>query len=403
MDLSSSPSVFSPDVSLRELLRDGTAPRVSLFAPIARPWNRAKENRLRMSGLLRDAQTALQERGLSEPDATQLLQPAVDFVADDTSWQNGEEGLALFVARDHFSAHRLPFRMPAGQMVDRRFHVRPLLRALHPDGPFFLLSLSLGGVRLFRGARYSIEEVALENVPTTLDDALQYDEHIRSVTFHTGTQQGGGGTPQRRGAMYHGQEDAGDKAYVKEGIIRFFQALDNEVRRLLGREPTPPPLVLAGTESLRGLYRKVNHWPHLTVTDVERHFVNGDASEVDVNRLRNEAWSIVEPLYARERDEARQRYRHLAASEKGTGSIHATIPAAHDGRVDTLFVAEDAVVWGDYEPATRTVEVNTDPTPSDVELLNAAVAWTLDANGTVFVVGAEAVPSRTPIAAILRY
>jgi len=388
---------------VRALLDTGTPPHVSLFMPTRRPWHQTKANQLTLGRLLDDAETALQRQGLPAAEARDLLGPARALVDDESFWTETADGLAVYAARSHMSTHRLPFAVPEQQFVDRRFHVRPLLRSLTPDGPFYLLALSQGGVRLFQGSRYDFGSVALDNVPTTLDEALQFDEHIRSVTYHTRSSPGGAGTPGRRDAMYHGHEDAGDKAYVKEGIMRFFRPLDTEVRRLLGQHATPPPLVLAGVAPLRGLYRKVNHYPHLTDTDVDGHFVDWTSGTFDADALHEQAWAVVQPLYAEAEAEDRRRFGQLMGTEQAAKSLHAIVAAAHAHRIDTLFVDAESQAWGRYTPATHTVDVHTDPEPDDVELLNAAAAWTLEGSGTVHVVAPEDVPGRTPAAALFRF
>lgn len=388
---------------VRALLDTGAPPHVSLFMPTRRPWNQTKENQLTLSRLLDDAEAALRRQGTPDAEARDLLGPARAFVDDAPFWTETANGLAIYAAGSHMSTHRLPFAVSEQQFVDRRFHVRPLLRSLTPDGPFYLLVLSQGGVRLFQGSRYDFESVALDNVPTTLDEALQFDEHIRSVTFHTRSSPGGAGTPGRRDAMYHGHEDAGDKTYVKEGIMRFFRPLDTEVRRLLGQHATPPPLVLAGVDSLRGLYRKVNHYPHLTDTDIDSHFGDGSSDTFDADALHERAWDVVQPLYAAEEAEDRQRFGQLVGTERATKSLHTIVAAAHAHRIDTLFVDAESQAWGRYTPDTHTVDVHTDPEPDDIELLNAAAAWTLAGSGTVHVVDAEDVPGHTPAAALFRF
>lgn len=389
---------------VRSLLGAGTPPHVSLFLPLQRAWNQAKENRLRLGRLLDDAAATLARRGVADADARALLAPVRSRLDDEAFWaETTADGLAFFTARSYTSTLALPFSVPERPVVDDRFHVRPLLRALTPDGPFSLLALSQGGVRLFRGTRYTFEEVPLTGVPTTLAEALQFDEHVRSVTFHTRSRPGAGGDSGRRAAMYHGHEDAGDKAYVKEGILRFFQPLDTEVRRLLGQHPTPPPLVLAGVDPLRGLYRKVNHYPHLTDADVEGHPIDGSSGDVDADALHARGWAVVAPLYAAEAANDRRRFGQLVDTDRATKSLHAIVAAAYAHRIDTLFVSDDGEAWGRFTPATHRVEVHTTPAPTDVELLNAATAWTLDGNGTVHVVAPDDVPGHTPAAALLRF
>ena len=389
--------------SLYDLLNAGTSPHVSLFVPTHRAWNQRKKNRLMLSGLLDDAKAALNQRGLSEEESTDLLKPASDLVDHEGFWRNPTNGLAFFVSQDFVTGYHLPFSPPETQFVDRRFHLRPLWPELQTDGPFFLLALSQGGVKLFEGSRYRFEEVPLENVPTTLEEALQYDEHERSVSYHTGTQPGVKGDSSKRSAVYHGHEDAGDKAYVKEGILRFFQELDREVCRLLGQETSLPPLVLAGTETLRGLYRKATSYQYLTENDVEGHHGGNSAGEFDVDALHERGWEMVAPIYQKERADAEARFGQLSASGKAEKSFHAVVSAAYQSRIDTLFVAQDATAWGQYDTAVGDVEVRDEVSSDETELLNAAMSWTLAGNGTVYVVDPSDVPSQNPLAAILRY
>jgi hypothetical protein len=361
MTLLTTPSPPSLD-QIRALLDTGTAPHVSVFMPTRRPWNQTRENQLTLTRLLGDVEAVLRRQGPSPGAVQGLLDPARALIDDASFWRTTADGLAFYAAGSYASTHPLPFAVPEQQFVDRRFHVRPLLRGLTPDGPFYLLALSQGGVRLYRGSRYAFASVPLENVPTTLDEALQFDEHVRSVTYHTRAAQGAT-SPGKRAAMYHGHEDAGDKAYVKEGIIRFFQPLDTEVRRLLGQHAAPPPLVLAGVATLRGLYRKVNHYPHLTDTDVNGHFVDRSSGTFDVDALHDRAWDVVAPRYAAAVAQDRQRLAQFAGTERASKSLHAIVAAAYAHRIDTLFVSAKGQAWGRYTPDTHTVAVHTDPAP----------------------------------------
>ena len=387
---------------IRALLEVEPPPHVSFFVPTHRAWNKAKENRLMFSDLVKEAQASLHERGVSEADAQELLAPAVDLAEANSFWKEQREGLAVFVSGEHVSTHHLSFPVPKRQFVDRQFHVRPLWRHLVPDGSFYVLALSQGKIALFEGSRYELDEVELEDVPTSLEEALQFDDHIQSLIFHTKTPPGGGG---ERAAIFHGQEDAGDKTYVKEGILRFFRELDNEVQRTLGQESSPPPLVLAGVDLVRGLYRKVNHYPHVTDEDVEGNLVDWESDTFDVAALHERAWSVVEPLFAQDRADAEARYEQLAGTDADriARSIKTVVPAAYSHRIETLFVSAEATVWGRYNADAHDVTIHGEAEPGSVELMNAASVQTLLGNGTVYVVDAATVPSDTDVAAVLRY
>jgi len=386
----------------RELTHAGNPPHISFFVPTHRQWNKRNENRLMLDGLVRQARDELQERGMAEAEATDLLQPVSDLTSNDRFWRTVRDGLAVFVAQNHFSSHRVPFSVPERHFVDQQFHIRPLWKHLVPNGRYYVLALAQGGIKLFRGMRYALREVELEDVPTSLDEELQFDEHIRSLIFHTGAPAAKGG---ERAAMFHGQEDAGDKAYVKEGILRFFRTLDNEVCRILEQDATPAPLVLAGVDYIRGLYRKVNHYAHVTETDVEGNLVD-DANDVfDVKALHERAWEIVEPHFGQERADAEALFEERAGrgDEQTADSIKTAVPAAYAHRIDTLFVSDETVVWGQYDGDAHAVTLHDQPDTTNVELMNAAVVQTLEGNGTVYVVNHDAVPGGGDIAALFRY
>jgi hypothetical protein len=83
--------------------------------------------------------------------------------------------------------------------------------------------------------------------------------------------------------------------------------------------------------------------------------------------------------------------------------IEAVVTAAHDGWVETLFVAVDRQEWGIFHAETRTVETHQDALAGDDDLLDVAAMHTLLKRGTVYAVGIEQMPAPSPTVAILRY
>ena len=382
------------------LLEQEAAPWTSIYMPVRRPWNEKRANRVLLRNLLDAARDRPLSKRLSATDVESMLAPAVDLREDSSFWEGELEGLALFLAPNAHTVLRLPFAPSTLAEVDEQVHVRPLWRHLEPDGLFFVLGLSAGGTALFRATRYDVEEVPMEEGPTTLDEVLQFDEHERSLQFHTGTSSGsgeGGG----RSAMFFGHEDAGDKRYVKEGLLRFFRTLDNQVRDVLDQEPTPAPLVLAGIEQLRGLYRQVNRYAHLHGEAVETSVIDPKTREWNIDEVHRRAWSVVHSQFDEDRQEAINQFR--SAPDRTAGNPGSAFLAAVEGRVDTLFVAEAPTVWGAFDDDRHVVRRHSDREIGDTELLNGATARTLRSGGTVYVTDASEVPDGGPIAALLRY
>jgi hypothetical protein len=381
---------------LLELLEAGTAPRVSIYVPTERVWNKSKQNPARLKNLLREASDQLSGHGLDEGAVDAVLSPLRELLDRSQFWQHQSDGLALFAGADFLRTYRLPLDFKNRVQVGGPFHVRPLLQYLAHDGTFYTLSLSQGGVALYRCTRHTAEEVALDGVPTSLPEAMQYDDLETHLGFHTGTSGGGG----KRSAMFHGQSDAGDKANVKENVMRFFRTLDNGVRQELNSAPTPPPLVLAGLDYLRGLYGEANQYAHVTEQGVDGH-----PNDWSMDELHARAWEVVAPHFESERTQALDDYQQLAGTDPDrvvTGAED-VVAAAYYQRIDTLFAAKDSHVWGVFDAEDGTVDVRDAPTASAVDLLDVAVQHTLANSGAVHIVAPDEVPEHATVAAILRY
>lgn len=392
---------------IRELLEREAAPCVTITMPVERAWNRRRENQSRLRALLDGARGALEEGpvGDGSTDVEALFEPAAGLVDDPAFWDADGDGLLVCLAPGEATIRLLPFLPSELSVADVRLHVRPLWRHLEPDGRFYVLALSLGGARLLRASRYGEEAVDLGDAPLTLEEATKYDERTGTLRFHTGAPPAGGG---RRAAIFHGQDDPGDAAVVKEEVLQFLRTLDNAVRGVVEQDATPAPLVLAGTDALRGLYRKVNKYRHVVDEGVGGNLLIGGGTDADGapiwddEALREKGWAAVRPHFADERRRAADRFR--AHPEQTAANEGSALLAAAEGRVDTLFVPEHPQVWGAFDAEAHTVRVHAEREPGDTELLNAAAAFTLRAGGSVHVVdGPEALPEDVRVAALLRY
>jgi hypothetical protein len=395
--------------AVRDLLTSGTPPYVTLYLPLKRNWNGPQHDRALLRTLMEEAHDHLRQRGLSSEQADTILAPAHDLTEATNGALADADGLALFLAPDVHSLMALPVAPTAAAHVDERFHVRPLWRMLAVNGTFFILALAQGGVRLFRASRHDVQPVRLPDVPRSLEESTQFDEPTTSLGYHTGTAATGGGTSGRRAARYFGQEDKGDHAYLKEQILQFFQKLDNGVRKVLRQYSPQPPLVLAGVPYLQGLYRKVNRYAPLLEDGIEGEAIGGPSSrDWDGDALQAAGWSIAATHFDAERKTARKRFEQVNGTDpsRAAATLSTVVPAAVQGRVDTLFVPLHAETWGQFDATRHAMTIRNDesPQPDDTELYNLAAAATLLNSGTVYIDDNDEPNDVSPsIRATLRY
>jgi hypothetical protein len=380
---------------LRALTKKPDGSCVSIYMPTHRVGAEIQQDPIRLKNLLAEAEEHLLTRGLRTSEAKELLEPAGRLLQDGLFWQRQSDGLALFLSPEAFRYYRLPFDFKELVVVSDRFHVKPLVPLFGGDGQFYVLALSQNEVRLLQGTRYSVSEVDLEGVPTSLAEALRYNDPEKRFQFHTSTLTPGG--KGGRPAIFHGHGVASADD-PKEYILRYFHRVDEGLRDLLRDEQAP--LVLAGVDYLLPIYREANTHPHLVDEGIE-----GNPEELRAEELHEQAWAIVQPLFLAAQKDAAAEYKQLAGtgSEQASGDPKEIIPAAYHGRVETLFVAIGLQQWGTFDPAANVVQLHREVKAGDEDLLDFAAVHTLLNGGTAFAVEPDKVPDEALLAAVFRY
>jgi hypothetical protein len=387
---------------LKTLMTQRPGWHVSLYLPTQRAGTETLQNPVRCKNLRRQAAEQLLASGLRATEVETMLAPVDSLLESFTFWQHQSDGLAIFIAADFFRTYRLPLAFAELMVVNKRFHVKPLLPLLTNDGRFYLLALSQNNVRMFDCTRYHVSEIdltALANVPTSLAEALQYDDPEEQLQFHTGTTGTGmpggpGGTGARRAAIYHGQGVGKDD--TKVNIWRFFRLLDKGLQTLLHDEQAP--LVLAGVDYILPLYREANTYAHLVEEGVP-----GNPEGVRAEELQAQAWDILAPQFRQGQEVAAATYHQYLGTGRASNHLLEIVPAAYYGRIDTLFVTVGMQQWGNFIPETPEVRLHQEATPDNEDLLDFAALHTFLNSGTVYAVEPDEAPDSTPLAAVYRY
>lgn len=379
---------------LNDLMQRSGHSLISLYIPTHRLGRDIQQDSVRLKNMLTKAREQLETSGLRNPEIEKLLRPAESLLLDTLFWQHQSDGLALFIATDYIRYYRLPANFDEFFIIGERFYLKPLLPLLSKNGHFYVLALSQKQVRLLEGSLYSLDEIDLVDMPTGMREALVFDDPERQLQFHTGTS-----TPGRGGvrpAIFHGQGVSEQNA--KTDLLRYFQQVDKGLMAMLGDERSP--LVLAGVDYLLPIYQQANNYPNLV-----KEGIIGNPDDLPPTQMHKQAWKIVEPILNTDQLEAVLQYQELSGSgsKMASNSINSIIPAAHYGRVDTLFVTLDAQVWGNFDASKNVLEQHQNFHPSDQDLLDLAAVQTLLNSGVVYALENSMMPDDGPLAAIFRY
>jgi hypothetical protein len=374
---------------LNTLLVQPRTPCVSVFMPTHRASS--QEDPIRWRVHIEQAEKNLIVTGLRASEVKELLAPAQHLLENVSFWKHQCDGLAFFRAPEFMRLYRLPLAFEDLVVVADRFQVTPLLPLLISSGRFFVLALSQNAVRLLEGSRYSVSEVDLKGVPRSLAEALLAHDSDEPLTFHSRPTSGGGWAPIFGGHGVGGHGVGIDDK--KEELLRYFQRIDRGLHPLLRDEKAP--LVLAAVDYLRPIYRQANTYPQLVEQAVE-----GNPDRLSNAELHDRAWALVQPHFERAQKQAVAQYRQLAGTGRTAHEVREVVPAACEGRIETLFVALGRQRWGKFDPVGGRLEEHEQEKPGDSDLLNLAATHTLGHGRSVYAVEPEKMPDTGLLAAV---
>jgi hypothetical protein len=380
---------------LEQLMRKEQQWCVSIYMPTHRTGTDAQQDPLRLRNLLGEAEKHLSARGVGRRAVQKMLEPANLLLRDSNFWQHQSDGLAIFITSNRVRRYRLPLNFAELVVVIDHFHISPLLPLFTGDGQFYILALSQNEVRLLLGTRDSVSEVDIGQVGGSLAEAIPSVNHQMSLQLHTSGPTGG--MSGSGSVTFHGHGGGSDES-AKNELLRYFRLVSDGLTEFLQGDQAP--LVLAGVEYLLPIYQEANMYPNLIDT-----VIKGNPDLLRVDELHKSAWDILRPHFQEAQEEAFAHHQQLAgqASERVANTLEKIVPAAYDGRVETLFVAAGVQQWGVFNPVTNEIKIHDQIESGDEPLLDLAAVQTYLKGGTVYAVEPEKVPGGTSAAAVLRY
>jgi hypothetical protein len=362
-------------------------PCISIQLPTHRHRPGSEQDPIRYRGLLRKAGELL-GGSYTAREAKELLAP-LEALDNATFWRHSADGLAVFSSPEVTVFYRLPVPLGEVAVVSDTFHTKPLLRYLHTNRHYYVLSISKNSVSLHGGTPHDLEPVDISSLPLGLEDALgKGPEGGRDLTVRGGL--GAGQSP-----VFHGHGPGDEER--KEELARYFRAIDRAIVDFLRDETAP--LVLAGVAYYHPIYREVSRYPYLLSEGVEGN-VERDSAET----LRAKAWPLVERVFAEEIEEKLREYQDRAARRRASDDLDTVARAASHGRVRDLFVCEDRHLWGRLDRESgelflREAQVDAE----DADVLDDLAEMVLLCGGVVWVLRPDQMPGGAPVAAIFRY
>jgi hypothetical protein len=262
--------------------------------------------------------------------------------------------------------------------VGPNFCIRQLLPLVPMlDQNFDVLALTETSYRLFECSACFIHE-KLTGAASKTEEPLKMQLQSHSV----GTASSGA----RPSMVFH----VGGYQH-KEQTSRFFAEVNRSVSETRGQSEAP--LVVMAVERMISLYREITQCTHILDEAIAR-----DPAYLIPLEIHDLALPVVR-RYAELRDRA-----FLKSDEADPAKdICETIRFAAQGRVHTLFLANQAEVWGAFDIRTENIEVHSERLDGSEDLLNVAALQAISHGGKAIGVPQNEMPEGRMTVAKYRY
>jgi hypothetical protein len=374
--------------TFESLVSVANTPCLTIYLPTFKSGNDAQQNPIRFRNLVKKSKDLLS----TSQHTTHSLKVAVDNAAklidDPEFWQHQNNGLAIFINPNQTSIFRLPLRFSESVTVNRHFELKPLLPLITTNGKFFILTISQKDIKLYEATRTDIGKRFLGDIPRNMSEVFDFDNLEKNLQVHSGSRNKGGS-----GTAVFGQ-NSGEETYKKD-MEQFLMRVETGITNLL--KPEASPLILAGVEYLTTMFKKVNHYPQLLDQTID-----GSPDKSTKEKLHKAAWKIIRPLFKQGEKDALDTFYQLVGTGKASSNISEILPAAYQGRVQTLFVSRDQTLWGKYN-LDSVVMIDKERDSDSLDLYDLATIYTLRNSGRVYSLKPKEMVKGAEVAATYRY
>lgn len=360
---------------LAELGRFGRGKCVSAYTPLVTAGPQTRQNEIRISNLIRDAEETFVQLGLRVEEGRRATGPVTELKAE---FENPEgerfSGLSVFLSPDSHEFLVTLGPVPEKVFGGPRFITRYLLPFVDSPPVVHVLALSLGRAQLYEMGRNSESEVRPDDMPRSLQEIAAFEDPEKSL--------------QHRGkdfsTQYHGHgaaKDSGEQLEL-DYIRQVARAVDARM------ESNRTPLLLACTDVIATEFRKQSGYRH-----VEGTSLTGNVEHLTPGQLRDRAWEAIDRTRLDDA-KATEHFLALISSQQDgvvTG-VAEVIQMAYQGRVSELLFPDTLQAFGTFNQDTGEAVAGRLPegASTDIDdLVDLAALLTLQQGGTVKVVSQD--------------
>lgn len=366
------------------MMEKGKRPVISIYVDTHIKKPDRLENPIRFKNLVKEAQASLKDKEFK--GFKDLFSLFKEMEEDALFWEGATESMAILGDEEECIVYKLPVNVKSLAIVSDSFYIKPLLRSFQSNGHYHVLGLNRDNFVLFEADRYGITEIPVDARDATMEGVLGTEKtapHL-SVASIGGDQ-----------SMYHGHGGAKDERKVDQE--KFFRHVDTFVLEQYSKKQKIP-LILVSPDEHQGEFRKLSKNNYLIDEGIK---IDGDA--LDKKNLYEKVQDVIQELFKKELKDRMATFSEAHAKDLGSDDVIQIGRAIAEGKVASLYLEENTVHPGRFDPQLGTVVQGEIADPRVGDVYDDMAEVVLSRGGEVLILEKDEMPTERDLAAVYRY
>lgn len=366
------------------MMEKGKRPVISIYVDTHIKKPDRLENPIRFKNLVKEAQASLKDKEFK--GFKDLFSLFKEMEEDALFWEGATESMAILGDEEECIVYKLPVNVKSLAIVSDSFYIKPLLRSFQSNGHYHVLGLNRDNFVLFEADRYGITEIPVDARDATMEGVLGTEKtapHL-SVASIGGDQ-----------SMYHGHGGAKDERKVDQE--KFFRHVDTFVLEQYSKKQKIP-LILVSPDEHQGEFRKLSKNNYLIDEGIK---IDGDA--LDKKNLYEKVQDVIQELFKKELKDRMATFSEAHAKDLGSDDVVQIGRAIAEGKVASLYLEENTVHPGRFDPQLGTVVQGEIADPRVGDVYDDMAEVVLSRGGEVLILEKDEMPTERDLAAVYRY
>ena len=366
------------------MMEKGKRPVISIYVETNIKKPDRLENPIRFKNLVKEVQASLKDKEFKRFKDLFLLFKEME--EDALFWEGATESLAILGDEEECIVYKLPVSVKSLAIVSDSYYIKPILRSFQSYGHYHVLGLNRDNFILYEANRDGIHKIPVDQQDSTMEGVLGTEKtapHL-SVASIGGDQ-----------TMYHGHGGAKDERKVDQE--KFFRHVDAFVLEQYSH-PYKIPLILVGLDEHQGEFRKLSKNNYLIDEGIKI-----DGESLDKKSFYEKIQGVMKELFKKELKVRIDFFAEAHAKDLGSDDLVQIGIAIAEGRVATLYLEENAVHPGLFDPNQGTIIQGEIENPRVGDVYDDMAEVVLSRGGEVLILEKDEMPTQSDLAALYRY